>query len=424
MKSIGAISLLGILFFAAALILPTALTLTPPHQVNTSVDGDAVLKSLYDSHQWFKLRDAIRGQKRQTLYYGAVAAAFNDFPNAERILQSVIESGPNESADDARGILISLYGRAGRYRQALAQIEKALAVEPDNASLRNIHLFFASLSQAPQTVAKRRFSRISFTMKAGNMFIPASINGQPADYMVDTGANFSTISETEAKRVGLTVIESTVAATDAAGGQARFRIGFADRLNVGDVTLRHVAFLLARDDQEPFVELKPGERGVIGLPVLLAFQTMRWKHDGTFEIAFALNSKPGSKPNMCFEGTQPVIEGEFRQHYINMFFDTGAVHTRFLPQFARDFADFLKEAGRKDSVRVSGIGNQVDVDAITLPELSVRLSAFDATLRPAQILLKETSPDSRWWHVWAGLDLINQAHVVTLDFPNMTVNLE
>jgi predicted aspartyl protease len=388
---------------------------------------DAVLKSFYEAHQWFKLRDAVRGTRASAFYSGAVAYAFNETRQAENNLSSVIKSAPrSEQASEARTMLINLYMRMGRYRRALAEAEKELAAKPDGAGLKNASALLSGLSQArEQEVSQRRSSKIPYSMKGGNLFIPVDINGKRARYMVDTGANFSLISEAEAKRLGLTLLRSGGHKIEgSSGAEVDFRIAIADQLNVGDFRLRHVAFLVVGDKEQPFVELQPGERGVLGLPVILAFQTLRWGRDGAFEIGFASSTRRTPVARLCFDGLQPVVEGQFRESRVNLFLDTGATRTRVLPLFAREFSDYVNEFGKKDSEPVTGVGGSVEVDALKLPELKLRVSGFDTVLRPAPVLLKETTSDSRWWHAWVGMDLLNQARVVTLDFNSMTVALE
>jgi hypothetical protein len=82
----------------------------------------------------------------------------------------------------------------------------------------------------------------------------------------------------------------------------------------------------------------------------------------------------------------------------------------------------VSESGQKNSKRVSGVGDSVEVDAVSLPLLTLRIGGFDATLRPAQVLLKQVG--SRWFHGLLGLDVLSQARVVTIDFRSMTLALE
>ena len=233
--------------------------------------------------------------------------------------------------------------------KAFSEVEKALAVKPEDPDLKNAHALFDALSQYPeQSVLESHSSRIRFSMKGGNMFIPVEVNGKSANYIVDTGANYSLIGEAEAKRLGLIIHESRGSKmSDSAGNNVDVRVAVADHLTVGSIRLRNVIFFVARDDQQPFMDLPSGERGVLGLPVFLAVQTLRWKKEGTFEVGFAPGSRNSPKSNICFEGANLIIEGEFRRSKINVFLDTGATRTRVLPLFAKEFPNFIEEFGRK-----------------------------------------------------------------------------
>jgi predicted aspartyl protease len=388
---------------------------------------DALLNSFYETHQWFKLGDAVTKTGASAFYRGAVAYAFDDARRAEHHLNSVIESSPqSELASDARTMLINLYMRTGRYRKAFSATEKERAVSPDDAGLKTAGALLGALSQSPeQEVSRRRSSKIRYTTKEGNLFIPVDINGKRANYILDTGANFSIISQAEAKRLGLTLVQGGGHEIEgSSGAKVDFGVAIADQLDVGEFRLRHVAFLVLEDNRQPFVELEPGARGVLGLPVILSFETLRWKRDGTFEFGFAPSVHRTPVGRLCFDGLQPVIEGQFRESQIMLFLDTGATRTRVLPLFAKEFSTFVNRFGQKASDRVTGVSGSVDVEALRLPELALRIGGFDAILRPAPVLLRDTTSDSHWWHVWLGMDLLNQPRVVTLDFSSMTVALE
>jgi predicted aspartyl protease len=421
---LGCVALLHVL--AASLVAQPRSQTTNAAQPASANSQDTVLKSLYEAHEWFKLYAAVQASDAPAFYRGAVAAAFNDFTQAEKNLKSAIKSSPqSEQSSDARLLLIQLYIRAGRYRQALYAIEQALIDSPADDGLKNGRALFGALGQYPEpSVAARQFSRIRYSMKGGNLFLPLEVDGKPGKFLVDSGANYSLISESEAKRLGLTISESRGAKIgDSSGANVDFRIAVADHLTVGKVRLRHVFFLVMRDDQQPFVDLPQGERGIIGFPVLLAFQTVRWNRAGVFEIGFAPKEKPG-KPNIFFEGQNMIAEGEFEHSKINIFLDTGATHTRILPRFAREFSNFVNEFGKKGSQRITGVGSSVEVDSLTLPELKLRIRGPEVLLSPATVLLKNPVSDLRRCHVWIGMDLLNRASTVTLDFKAMTLALE
>jgi tetratricopeptide (TPR) repeat protein len=396
-----------------------------PTERDTDNHRDSYLRSLYEAHQWFKLRDAIQTTTNVSPFYrGTVACAFNDFNRAEKYLQQVIKSAPHsEQANEARGLLTYLYQRNGHFRQALTEVEEMLKATPDAAGAENARALFNAFSQYPeQSVTARQPSTVRYLVKGDNLFIPFSINGRAASYILDTGANFSALSESEAKRLGLTINELAAQGTDSTGGAVSFRTAVADRLTVGKASLRHVAFLVLRDDQQPFVDLPSGERGAVGLPVLLALQTLGWNSDGTLEISFHSRQKRQRKANICFEGAMPVIEAGFRQSKLNLVLDTGSSKTDLWPVFAKEFASVLNESGKRDSRRVTGVGNSIEIEAVRLPEVTLRIGGFDTVLRPAYVLLKTVGDE--WYHGRLGFNVLKQARRVTLDFKFMRLSLD
>src|SRR6185503_8570922 len=191
-------------------------------------DATPDLKSLYDDHQWIELRDAVKSSAKAPAFYrGAVDASFNNFSAADKHLRAALESAPPaELADAAHELLIELYMRSGRYRDTLGMIETALRRNPGAEDLKNVHALYSALSRFPeQTMAAHGASKVRYRMKQGNMFVPFTVNGKQSDFLVDTGANFSLISESEARRLGLQISDATGATMgDSSGTQLSFRI--------------------------------------------------------------------------------------------------------------------------------------------------------------------------------------------------------
>src|SRR5215204_5554318 len=136
-----------LVFISIALpVAQTSQTTKVPERGN---GPESALKSLYATHQWFKLRDAVQSTRASAFYRGAVSYAFNDIKQAEKNLKSAIESAPeSQEASQARTMLINLYMRSGRYQQALSETERELKVSPDDAGLKNASALLTGLSQS------------------------------------------------------------------------------------------------------------------------------------------------------------------------------------------------------------------------------------------------------------------------------------
>src|ERR1700735_1143851 len=110
-----------------------------------AIAGDKpALKQLYDQHRWFELREAIRDQHALPLYRGGVASAFDQAKDAEKYFNEVIQLDPkSDSSSDAHEMLIDLYGRTGRYQDALRALDDSLRIHPGRLDPVNERALFA-----------------------------------------------------------------------------------------------------------------------------------------------------------------------------------------------------------------------------------------------------------------------------------------
>ena len=158
--------------------------------------GDS-LRSLYDQHRNFDLRDALQGQNAPALYVGTVASAFNDPKRAEKYLNRAIRQEPgSDHAYEAHGQLAYLYARLGRNREAVQQFDRMIAMKPNSPDVQNVRPLFAGFSRYPdQSLGKKHSTRVSgCTVSKEELTIPVSIHGKALNWIVDTGANMSAIS--------------------------------------------------------------------------------------------------------------------------------------------------------------------------------------------------------------------------------------
>jgi predicted aspartyl protease len=381
-------------------------------------------KQLYDQHRWFDLREAIKGRKAPPLYKGAVASAFNHTKAAEKYLKRAIKLKPNSAdAEEAHERLVDLYSRLGKYHDALRQLDAALTIKPANPDLTNERALLAAWGKHPdQSLRKARSARIHADVRKNGVTLPLSIHGKTVHWALDTGANISIMSEAEARMLGVAVDDSSASVDDSAGGKAKVRTAVVDELALGGVRLRNVAFLVLPDSQEPMRDQPPGERGLIGLPVALALRSIGWSSDGTFEIQ-PRSLKAGSDDgNLAFDGLTPVTRVRFEGRELDCIVDSGnGAGTQLWTRFANDFADLLKQRGKKSRKRVTMVGGSNQRETVELPEIELRVGGLNATLRSAQVFSKPVGDD--FHHGLLGMDVLSQAREVRIDFTSMTMQL-
>jgi hypothetical protein len=141
------------------------------------------------------------------------------------------------------------------------------------------------------------------------------------------------------------------------------------------------------DGQPPWDELEPGTRGILGLPVALALETIRWTSAGTCEVG------PGSRvagpagggarasaADLAFHEATPSVRVWYEGRPLTFMLDTGNVgETQLWQRFAADFPA-LVEQGTKSSVPHAA--RRVErARSYGAPEVALRIGDFDTTLR-------------------------------------------
>src|SRR5215471_506600 len=124
-----------------------ALALASPAAAQVSTDLD----NLYQSNRWFEFRDAmLRAPQAASFYRGELALGFNDWPQAERHLQTAMISSPDPGQAFEAGMgLLRMYDIAGRRkagRALLAKLESILRAHRrtgvlDSAALRDFESY-------------------------------------------------------------------------------------------------------------------------------------------------------------------------------------------------------------------------------------------------------------------------------------------
>jgi predicted aspartyl protease len=398
------------------LLLATALA-------NGADPVDATVRPIVEAHRWFDLRDAVSTAKFPALYRGLAAAAFNDIRRAEREFRAAIRSHAGRDQQyAAHEALFHASFRNGWYRRAAMEAKKKWALKPGNEPPDWERELVRLFEQLPDLeLVSRKAATVTYTTwRGGQIVAPLAINGQAARFALDTDMNMSVITEAEARRLGMRVSAGETAVTGVTGSSAPGgHTAVAGRLQIGGAELRNVAFLVVPDSTGKFMDYPVGERGVLGLPVLLAIQTFRWNRERRLELGF----KPAGGrrvANLCFDGTDPLVEAVVESRRLTFLLDTGSSHSAAWPIFAEQFPALLDDA-TKGSQELIGLSGSGKVAAAILPELRMLVANMPIVLRPAPVLLTTTGGPSNWHYGTIGIDLLNQAREVTLDFKAMTL---
>jgi predicted aspartyl protease len=406
----------------AFVLASVALCLFP--SITLSQVSDGTLKTLYERHQWFALRDAIAQGDAPLFYHAAVEAAFDEIEPAGRDLGKVILQSPHsEDAYEAHQLLATMFFRHGLYRKALEQLRAMSNEKPEAKDVQNEMAFFTELGKVDQSTVHLSPSTLEMSQEDGNLYLPVTINGKKALYAFDTGANFSVMSEAEASRLGLAVTSVDTSIGDSSGNHLGVRVAVAKSLTIGGLHLRDVAFGVLPDVQPPFNDLAEDKRGLLGIPILLAMHTVCWSKDGTFMLGRRSGQFHLPTTNLAFEQSFPVTHAYFQGAGFDMTVDSGAQKTVLSPPFASAFPDVIKSIGKPETHKLTGVGGSTSYQSVLVPSLDLQIGGHTVTLTNAHVLTEESSDTSKWADGNLGIDLLSEATSVTFDFGAMTLTL-
>lgn len=403
----------ALLALLAALGSPRALAQTPQE-----------LRSLFDANQAFALRDAVKHENVPVFFRGAVEESLNQTGPARRDLEKAIAAdSQGKQAFEAHEMLANMSWRNGLYHDALVEADAAHEAGPDSADLNNMLPLIRALAESPDMeVVERRGSRFQMKIESDrSRGLPITINGKEVTYGFDSGAALSVMGDADAKFLGLTVKHVDTRLSESSGSAIPgFDLAFAKDFVIAGLHLRNVVFLVLQDTGEPFVHVPVGNRGLIGLPVLIAMQTVRWEPSGWFAFGKAARlSKPVTQ-NLLFHGATPIVEVTVKDKPLIFSLDTGATDTDLNQGFAKALPD-LVAAGKKETRAITGLGGSNNYDSVLLGPVTFSVGGYDVTLKAPHVFPSHSlgSFDGN-----LGNDILTQPKSLTLDFKRMALQLK
>jgi len=172
------------------------------------------------------------------------------------------------------------------------------------------------------------------------------------------------------------------------------------------------------------VHMKPGQRGLVGLPVLRAMGSISWTRKGVFKADISRVHANLSAANICFDDLSLVTQARFEERTLPFLVDTGAATSVLWPKFAGVAAGLIRKSGTNKSYKISGMGGSQEFRVTTVPEVTLELGGMPALLRPAHILDSQQRTESKWFYGNLGIDLLRQAQKVSINFRTMTLRLQ
>ena len=368
-----------------------------------------------------------------TLYLGVLANRQNKPERALRLLLPVLTPAAATLAPAlllaGLNTLADCYVKLFRYTDAADTLTQILRVLGNSLSdedtkdteeslqlmnlLRSAPAQFVSLG-APFAIQTRQ-NAIGLTE------IPVRIAGQNRSWILDTGANFSVVTRSAARELGLEVSTASASVSRAAGSKVWVQTSVVSELAIGQADFRNVVVLVVDDDA--FYSRQAGFhiREILGFPVLSALQQLAIKPDGVLAVR-SDSANLFASTALWLEGQTPLIALRVHDRQELFVLDTGARRSHLSARyFQRDGAAFAGK--RPGQIHFGGIGEKSTVPAYVVPEISFKLGRAEVVLENVPVATVDMHTVADWFCGLIGQDFLLRFQALTLDFAAMTVSV-
>jgi predicted aspartyl protease len=385
--------------------------------------------SLYaaDLSRPFELRRTLQqtsASGAETLFYrAAVSARFGDERAGIEGLRRFLAGSPERAlARKAWEEMASASARIGLYKDAAEAWTKALALTPQNDPERgeneNTRALYAAFGDvAPQTIEFTGDSAIDASKnRLGSWNVPVEINGHRADWIFDTGANLTTISESGAREMGLEVRETRAYVNGSTGAKNALHLAVANGLRLGPARLNNVALLVISDQALYIGPLHYRIQGILGLPVIRALGVSQMSAEGSLRILRDQRT-PQQEPNLFFDELRSIVEIRHGGRPLQMYLDTGANKTDSYPSIRAALTSAELSGLKREREKSAGAGGALKRSVARIPLLRLELAGRDIELKKIDLFDKQPSGGLQYYDGVLGMDAL--AGGFTLDYQTM-----
>ncbi len=328
--------------------------------------------------------------------------------------------------------LAGVYLRQGRFADASAAMQAgdALGVEQDAdtaGAFAQARVFAEALAhEAPMQARVEAEGRSALTRDAAQLMrANVSINGGAQDAVLDTGAAYSTISQSAAERLGLRLLEADVTVGSSTSDEVPARLAIAEHLTIAGGEFRNVVFIVFPDEALTFAGGAYKIDAIVGLPVLMQLGRLEFT---TVQGAEALRhtrqrAQRGGERNLALDGLQPItyVHAPAANATLRMVIDTGA-RASSLSRDAAEAYPALIEGAQARATTVGGAGGTVtDHDALSIASLTLMVADAPVTLEDVRV--GETGARRGAGDGLVGQDILRSGAGYVLDFDAMRFEL-
>jgi hypothetical protein len=238
-------------------------------------------------------------------------------------------------------------------------------------------------------------------------------------YILDSGANYSSLMRSEAERLKLKIIPAGMQVPGSHGTLVSADVAVAPSLLLGNVQYDNVVFLVMPDSAFTFPDFTIP--GILGYPVLAGLGAVTMRHGHVIDVAKAAPAR--RVDDIALDGNDILTQVMVGDHTVLCRVDTGAEHTVFYKSYYDQYKDEVDKAGKPHSVHSSGAGGIKTFPSIRLAHMQIIVAGRPVKLQNADVFTAKTvGPDYLQCNL--GQDAFRDYRSYTINLQAMSLTLD
>ncbi|WP_319563068.1 pepsin/retropepsin-like aspartic protease family protein [Marispirochaeta sp.] len=311
------------------------------------------------------------------------------------------------------------YAKAGNAYSTILEDYKELLSETETDDFNNLKTLCSALENIPpQTVNIRADTTIRIQKDMGGAdTLQVVANNISENFLFDTGANFSVVSKSVAKRFNMDMISVNIDVVGGVNMEFQTQMAVCKKLTLGNIDVCNAVFLAVPDEHLFFPEDNYRIYGVIGYPIIQALKEIRLTKNGEFIVPKQESSFNGVV-NLAMDGLLPLIYINGKHFYL----DTGAEITTLYHKYYIENQEEIEKKHQLQKVVIGGVGGFLEYDGFIIDAV-FSIFGRDVELKGINLLRNTyNADDTTYGNI--GQDVISQFDAMTLNLDRMFIILE
>lgn len=409
-------------------------TKTSNPKVVNEIDSLISVKSYFKARKQFYANKAALGDFQYLRLNATIDNLFNNLEKSNeaitKLFDTYIDSLSMEERKDLLNAKLSNAVKLFDYKLA-DEITKVLVTEyKDQISERELKstknngkIWEAIVNFPKQTVIFKDDSNFKLIPdKAGLKNLTVTSLHESHPFIFDTGANISTIVNSQALKMGLKIIDVDISVNTITGKRVNSKLGVASELSIGNMQFSNVVFLVFPDEALYIPQIDYQINGILGYPVLSAMKEVHFIHDN--ELFVPKNSQLKKDSNLAIEYLTPIINlADSNGGEMSFTLDTGADRTMLYQSYYDLKKKEVLKNYTKTKIRFGGAGGNIEVDGYRV-SFKPKINGNTVMIDSVDLIPELLKPSDKYSFGNLGQDLISKFDKMIINFEEMFVHFE